>query len=371
MKKHLMVLDGLRGTAAISIVIFHFELLSLDPARLDGLLLRHAYLAVDFFFCLSGYVIGYAYDARRDRMSVIDFFTARLIRLHPMVVMGIVLGLLSYVFDPFNRGANAVPWLEVQAVPLWKLTLCALAGLLMIPSWALPNRSGSYFSLNAPSWSLMWEYLANIAFALVLWRAKKHVLVIAVVLAAIAVGVSAHTGGTLALGYAWGQMSYALARTVFSFCIGLLMFRCGVAIRTSLGFVSLSALMVLLFLMPLDRINWLYETFVVLVMFPLMVAIGAGADTSGWIGQVCRFSGRISYPIYTIHYAFSMLFANYHWTRGIDVKALPWVIAVLTGLVILIAYGVLVLYDEPIRRKLNLSRSGFRGIPMKPAERCL
>ena len=367
MKKHLMVLDGLRGTAAISIVIFHFQLVSFDWAHPDALSLKHAYLAVDFFFCLSGYVIGYAYDDRRDRMSIVNFFTVRLIRLHPMVVMGIALGVLSYVFDPFYGAVRAAPWLQLPAVPLWKLTACAIAGLLMIPSWALPNRFGSYFSLNVPSWSLMWEYLANIAFALVLWRMKKQVLMIVVVLAAIAVAVSAHTEGSLSVGPVWGQMSYALARTAFSFCIGLLLFRCGAAIRTPFGFVSLSVLMVALFLMPFERLNWLYETVVVLVVFPLIVALGAGAGTSDWIGKVCQFSGRISYPIYAIHFAFIMAFANYRWTRGIDVKALPWVIAVLTGLVILISYGLLILYDEPIRRKLNLSRRELHGNPMKSA----
>jgi peptidoglycan/LPS O-acetylase OafA/YrhL len=367
MKKHLMVLDGLRGTAAISIVIFHFQLVSFYWVHPDALWLRHAYLAVDFFFCLSGYVVAYAYDDRRDSMSIVDFFTVRLIRLHPMVVMGIALGVLSYVFDPFDIGLRGIPWLGIRAVPLWKLMACALAGLFMIPSWPLPNRFDSYFSLNVPSWSLMWEYLANIAFALVLWRIKKHVLMIVVVLAAIALAVSAHTEGSLSVGPAWGQMSYAMVRTAFSFSMGLLLFRCGAAIRTPFGFVSLSVLMVALFLMPFERLNWLYETVVVLVVFPLMVAIGAGAGPSNWIANVCHFTGRISYPIYAVHFALIMVFANYHWTHGFNLKTLPWVIAGLTGLVILISYGLLVLYDEPIRRKLNLSRRQLHRNPVNSA----
>ncbi len=162
MKRHLEVLDGLRGTAAISVVILHFQELSLGFAHPDGLWLRHAYLAVDFFFCLSGYVVGYAYDDRYGRMSIGQFFTARLIRLHPLVVLGVVLGLASYVFDPFNAGANAVNGLQVQKAPAWQLALCAIGGILMIPTSSLPNRIGSYFSLNWPSWSLMWKYFATL-----------------------------------------------------------------------------------------------------------------------------------------------------------------------------------------------------------------
>lgn len=353
MKQHLEVLDGLRGTAAISVLVFHFQELSLGLTEPDALWMRRAYLAVDFFFCLSGYVIGYAYDDRRDRIGIVGFFRVRLIRLHPMVVMGLLLGVASYVFDPFNSGVSKFPWLQSQHVPWWKLTLCTVGGLLMIPTWSLPNRFGSYFSLNAPSWSLFWEYLANIVFATVLWRLKRNGLVLVVALAAIAVGISAYTADTLSLGFAWGQMSYALARTAFSFCIGLLLFRFGATIRTSFGYVSLSILMIVLFIIPVDRLNWLFELIVVLVVFPLIVAIGAGAKTSGLIGKICSYAGRISYPVYAVHYAFIMIFANYHWTRGINAKVLPWIIALLTALVILISYGICVLYDEPIRRWLG------------------
>ena len=280
MKKHLMVLDGLRGTAAISVMLFHLQSLSVDPANINGVWLRHAYLAVDFFFCLSGYVIGYAYDDRRSQMSISEFFAARLIRLHPMVVMGIVIGVLSYAFDPFNHGVRNVPWLQLQDVALWKIVGCTLAGLLMLPSWPLPNRGDSYFPLNPPSWSLMWEYLANIAFALLLWRMRKPVLLIVALAASIAVAISAYEYNTLIVGYAWGQMSSALVRTAFSFSAGLLLYRYRCAIRSPLGFVSLSVLLAVIFIMPFERWNWIYESIVVIAVFPLIVAIGAAADAS-------------------------------------------------------------------------------------------
>jgi peptidoglycan/LPS O-acetylase OafA/YrhL len=104
-KEHFEVLDGLRGSAAFLIVIFHLFNYSLGWDNSLSLA-RHAYLAVDFFFGLSGFVVGYAYDDRWTRMSMLQFFRIRLIRLHPLVLMGATLGLLGYIFDPFGKVIN-------------------------------------------------------------------------------------------------------------------------------------------------------------------------------------------------------------------------------------------------------------------------
>jgi peptidoglycan/LPS O-acetylase OafA/YrhL len=354
MRPHLAVLDGLRGTAAISVVVFHFQELSLAHVRPDSLWLRHAHLAVDFFFCLSGYVIAYAYDDRRERMSTADFLRARLIRLHPMVVFGLLLGLASFVFDPFNAAAAVHPWLHAQTAPFWKLAADTTAGFLMLPAWPLPNRFGAYFPLNAPSWSLMWEYVASVVFGLLLWRQRRSWLLPTVIVAAIGVVLVAYTVGHLSVGFAWEQMPAAFTRTAFSFCFGVLLFRYRVAIRARVGWVVLSLAMVALFIAPVpERLNWLYESWVVLLLFPLIVACGAGAPSNRITQPLCSFLGRISYPVYMIHYAFVMIFANLRAARGTDNDFLPWLIAILTGLIVLFSYAVLVLYDEPARRWLQ------------------
>ncbi|MDJ1473349.1 acyltransferase family protein [Cytophagaceae bacterium DM2B3-1] len=99
--QHFAILDGLRGIAAIAVVIFHFmEIIFPDPSKN---FIAHAYLAVDFFFCLSGFVIAYAYDQKLPQIGIATFFTLRLIRLHPLVLIGSIIGLLSFVFDPFSN----------------------------------------------------------------------------------------------------------------------------------------------------------------------------------------------------------------------------------------------------------------------------
>src|SRR6202000_3121950 len=89
-------------------------------------LVRHAYLAVDFFFGLSGFVVAYAYDDRWTRMTMLQFFRIRLIRLHPLVLIGATLGLLGYIFDPFSKAMNHT------AAPM--LLLAYITSFALLPS---------------------------------------------------------------------------------------------------------------------------------------------------------------------------------------------------------------------------------------------
>tara|TARA_R110002049_G_scaffold263086_9_gene439149 strand:- start:654 stop:1076 length:423 start_codon:yes stop_codon:yes gene_type:complete len=100
-KPHFEILDGLRGVAAVVIVIFHFmEIVITDFSKN---FISHGYLAVDFFFCLSGFVIAYAYDKRIAGMGLKTFIKRRLIRLQPLVIIGSVLGLLTFLLDPYSN----------------------------------------------------------------------------------------------------------------------------------------------------------------------------------------------------------------------------------------------------------------------------
>ena len=94
-KPHYEILDGLRGVAAVMVVAFHL-LEAHSGGNHLAQIINHGYLAVDFFFILSGFVIGYAYDDRWNRMSIGTFFKRRVIRLHPMVIMGSIIGALFF-----------------------------------------------------------------------------------------------------------------------------------------------------------------------------------------------------------------------------------------------------------------------------------
>src|SRR5258705_8243147 len=108
-KARFEVLDGLRGSAAFLVVLFHIQGITVlfEGSRV---VLHHAPLAVDFFFALSGFVVGYAYDDRWPRMALAEFARIRLVRLHPLLVLGTVLGFASYVLDPFTAGPQHPSW---------------------------------------------------------------------------------------------------------------------------------------------------------------------------------------------------------------------------------------------------------------------
>mgnify|MGYP002926313690 CR=1 FL=1 len=122
-KPRYEILDGLRGVAAMIVVAFHLlETYSKGPAYQ---VLNHGYLAIDFFFVLSGFVIGYAYDDRWRRMSVGEFLKRRLIRLQPMVVIGALIGAAMF----YTQGCSV--W-DVSKVTVAALLAATLMNALMI-----------------------------------------------------------------------------------------------------------------------------------------------------------------------------------------------------------------------------------------------
>ena len=183
-KAHYDLLDGLRGVAALMVIWYHiFE----GYAFAGGSIIEtfnHGYLAVDFFFILSGFVIGYAYDDRWGRnLTMKNFFKRRLIRLHPMVIMGAVLGAITFCLQ------GCVQW-DGTHIALSMIMLSLLCTIFFIP--AMPGAgyevrgNGEMFPLNGPCWSLFFEYLGNILYALFIHRLSNKALAVLTILFAFA-----------------------------------------------------------------------------------------------------------------------------------------------------------------------------------------
>lgn len=222
-KKHFIILDALRGVAAIIVVCFHIlEIFSgYDPREQ---IINHGYLAVDFFFLLSGFVIGYAYDDRWNKMSLKDFFKRRLIRLHPMIIMGMLIGAIMFYFS-----ASPVSFPNVSEYAVWKLILVMLFGFTLLP--LLPSMDvrgwGEMHPLNGPAWSLFYEYVANILYSLIVRKCSKTVLAIIVFLAGCALADLAISRGDVIGGWSLDsiQLRVGLTRLIYPFFTGLLLSR--------------------------------------------------------------------------------------------------------------------------------------------------
>lgn len=344
-KLHFFVLDGLRGVAALCVVLFHF---TEGLCNHSGLGFCHGFLAVDFFFCLSGFVLGYAYDDRIALMGLIPFLRTRLIRLHPMVIFGAVLGLLAFLVHPIGITLGDTHG---------RLALTLVASMLLIPYSALQKHGGDLFLLNPPSWSLFWEYTVNLLFGLAFHQVRRRALVILTLVAAVILCLAGRHAGNLSGGWNAENFAEGGARVAFSFCAGLLVFRMNWRLRTPLGFPGLSLLLILAFALPYAPGAWMREAAVILLGFPLLVAMGAGATASPRIERLCRFSGDLSYPLYMTHYAVVRVWGAFVEHHKLSLPGLWFSMAL--GVLAAIALGWLTLkyFDQPLRTALSPRRS--------------
>lgn len=363
-KSHYDLLDGLRGVAALMVMWYHvFE----GYAFAGGTTIEnfnHGYLAVDFFFILSGFVISYAYDDRWSKnFTMKEFFKRRLIRLHPMVIMGAVLGTITFCIQ------GSVQW-DGTHIAISMIMLSLLCTILFIP--AMPGvgyevrGNGEMFPLNGPCWSLFFEYIGNILYALFIRRLSTKALTVLVVLLGAGLATFAITDvsgyGNIGVGWTLDGINFVggLLRMLFPFSMGMLLSRNFKPIKVRGAFWICTAILITLFSIPYLEgsepicANGIYEAFCIIVAFPILVWIGAsGSTTDKNSTKVCKFLGDISYPLYVIHYPFMYLFYAWLIKNQLFTFNQTWQVALgVYAWNILIAYLCLKFYDEPIRKYL-------------------
>ncbi len=385
-KPHYLILDGLRGAAALMVLWYHvFE----GFAFAGGTAIEtfnHGHLGVDFFFMLSGFVISYAYDDRwkttSGGLTIGSFFKRRLIRLQPMVVMGALIGLITYLIQ------GGVRWDGTQMSFHW-IMMAFLLAMFLIPAYpGAPydvRGNGEMYPLNGPSWSLFFEYIGNILYALFIRKlSNKQLTTLVVTTGLLWVGfVVFDISGYDMIGIGWtldaANFLGGLLRMLFPFSLGMLMARnfnkttrlhdnkttsfcpCFKLFITKNIFWIAIIVMFVLFSMPYIpkkgtiSINGIYELLCIILVFPMIVWFGASGNTaSKFSTKTCKFLGDISYPLYIVHYPVMYLF--YSWLIDNKLYSLgeTWqVVLLVMATNIALAYACLKLYDEPIRKLLN------------------
>ena len=363
-KPHYHLLDGLRGVAALMVIWYHvFEGYAFaGGTTIDTF--NHGYLAVDFFFILSGFVIGYAYDDRWGKnFTMKDFIKRRLIRLHPMVIMGAVVGAITFYIQ------GSVQW-DGTHIGISMVMLSLLCTIFFIP--AMPGvgyevrGNGEMFPLNGPCWSLFFEYIGNILYALFIRRLSNKALTIVVVLLGVALASFAILNvsgyGNIGVGWTLDGVNFigGLLRMLFPFSMGMLLSRNFKPMKLRGAFWICTLVMIALFAVPYLEgtesicTNGIYEAFCIIIAFPILLWIGAsGTTTDKKSSQICKFLGDISYPIYVIHYPFMYLFYAWLIKNQLFTLGETWQVALCVyAWNILFAYLCLKLYDEPVRKYL-------------------
>ena len=390
-KPRYEILDGLRGVAALMVLFFHcFE--TYVPV-IGTQVVNHGFLGVDFFFVLSGFVIGYAYDDRWDKMTTWGFFKRRIVRLHPMLVAGTVIG-ASLFFLGASEGLN-----NIADCKGWMFALCFVMGILMIPCGpGLDIRGFSEtYTFTGPAWTLMYEYIGNILYALFLRKLPTFVLAVLCAASAffildLTLGLQVitfpaseivlpdgSTASSLGPHYnvvgGWSltpdHVYIGFARLLYPFLCGLVISRIlrsritpanpsGSPLHAKGGFWWCSLILAVIFCIPQvggkpGLPDGIFQAFSILVVFPIVVLLGAGSVTESRAGtRICKFLGNLSYPLYITHYP--LMYLQMAWVN--DHPGAPvWMNIMLNvGIVILaifIAWACFKIYDEPLREWLK------------------
>lgn len=287
MRQRFLALDALRGIAALGIFVRHV------PEQTLAHLLPGSYLAVDLFFLLSGFVLAHAYTARfREGLKPGDFMAQRYLRLAPAYFAGCVFGLAILIwFDP----PDALD-------PARMFAALGSAALFLPDPLPFAHKPDAPFPLNGPAWSLFFELVANGLLAAMLFSRRNFVLpVMSVGLAALVAAAFLH--GSLDGGYTFSNAWVGLARVLFAFFAGVLIYSVWKSNKHPFSVPAplLALVMLGVFAVPASgAIRPIVDLAAVTVVFPALIYLGASARVNVLAGASI-WLGAISYPLYAIH----------------------------------------------------------------------
>ncbi len=341
---HLSGLDGLRGVAAFGVLMLHVALY-FNLSSIGGLVDNHAYLAVDCFYMISGFIIAHSFDQKMDRgLTLSRFYVSRVLRLYPMLIAGSVLGAL---------GLGGF-WFLHREIPLSSILTAGLSGVFLVPTYVLLQYKPYVFPLNSSYWSLFFEFVLY-AFYAISYRPLKRpaILAGALLISAVALVWVSATAGGLDVGYRADDYLLGFGRALLPFLVGMAIRRSRLYRPNSLRFGSFAVVMAIpLFCNPFAK-SGVHDVAAVLVMLPLMVICLANAGRFRQLDQVANVMGELSYPIYAIHYPIVVACANacklLRLPAAVNAAAaFSCTVGIVTAAMLLSRY-----YDRPVRAAMT------------------
>lgn len=342
-RERFLLLDGLRGVAAFAVILDHV------PGGWLGELIPGRYLAVDFFFVLSGFVLAHAYGRGLEAGgSALDFMKARVIRLYPMYLLGLAIALSLAVLGA-ARGWIGPGWGDILTV--------AAFGLIFLPAPQTASfGNGELYPANAPAWSLFFELIANVVYALIArvlsWRVLGAILGAGAV--AVAFTIARH-GEVRGPGWMWTHVDAGLARVMFDFFAGVAIYRLREVLKLPAlpWWAAVAAFLAMIAAAPQGGWRAAYDIAAAVVLMPVLLALASGSVVTGMVARLCAISGTLSYGVYVLHVPLLALIRTAAAVTGVEFgegPPLAVVVALSAGIAAWVANG---LYDGPVRRWLS------------------
>lgn len=333
--KRYVALDGLRGILAITVVIYHY-------AQLYHLnWMGKAWISVDAFFILSGFVITHSYTAKiRSGMGFFDFVKSRLLRLYPMYMIGFFLGLAGLLLEMHKTSISQL-----------ELSFSMLSGLLILPyfnqiDWPISGvlHKGTIFPLNDPAWSLFFELFVNFLFFVWVVRIRR---VSSAAICSVAFFVYLLTAQFVGIHSGWGTSNFVggIPRVIFYFSLGCIIYSIHrkIPMQSIYSVAFLTAILIIGFSLR----NTMVAYFLLLIVSPLAILVASRTEITGsplFSGILTRLGG-MSYPLYITH--FPLAFFS-HWI--LDKAGVGAGVSVLTATFFALAVSVPLAAIEPTLR---------------------
>ena len=335
-------LDFARGIAAISVMLYHYQ-------EFTGYshLFKAAYLAVDLFFMMSGFVIAHAYGAKLfQSMSTFEYVVARLVRLYPVYLFATLFGAGYYLSKVVLATDDAAAMTDILAILAHNLFFFPFSETIAEPSGIFP--------FSPAAWSLSVEVVLSIFFVIALWHFRTRNLLLTFVGSGLICLMFAARYGTLDFGFSMEGFFPAIFRAVAEFSLGIWLYRRFGGVRVNSNIAAAAVLagitLALVFLTPTLPVSVL----VVVIAFPLLFLVQPMVEPSGITAKVFSEFGRISYPVYLLHTPVLLWGAGILKFLNIDpLNYTPWIGLALAVCSIAMSWIVAVLFDEPVRRWLN------------------